>query len=70
MHKWAMLLSLIKKQSSSDVTEYVPIAKALDAEMKVKHLCQDKTGTSQVKSNDVLTLCQSNLKSLSGALEL
>ena len=70
MHKWAMLLSLIKKQSSSDVTEYVPIAKALDAEMKVKHLCQDKTGTCQVKSNDVLTLCQSNLKSLSGALEL
>ena len=58
----------LSKQSASDVTEYAPIAKALDAEMKVKHLCQDKTGTCQVKSNDVLKLCQSNMKSLSGAL--
>ena len=64
MHKRAMF----KKQSSSDITEYTPIAKALDAEMRVKHLCQDKTGTCQVKSNDVLTLCQSNLKSLLRAL--
>ena len=55
-------------QLAANVTEYVPLYEALDAEMRVKHLCQDKTGACQVKSNVVLTLCQSNLKSLSGAL--
>ena len=70
--------------SLSDITEYVPCKALhnLDVERrfdiayliaKHKHShannsCQDKTGTCQVKSNDVLTLCQSNFKTLSGAL--